>query len=245
MPPLWATPSQDRRRWPRDHVLPRVSAMTGQVDPSGDYSVRDLLADPKVVVDMVLPTLIFVGVTAGVSIMAGAGAAVLWCGLVIAYRLRRRQRLTHAVSGLGAVVVGVVVALLTDGAEGFFLPGIIGNIAFGAVCLISVVGRRPAVAYTSAALYRWPLKWYFHPRVRPAYSETTIVWGVYYLAKGFWQYRLVQQEDLAALTTVRLVLGWPGLAGLLAATYAFITWRLRTLDAPDVDEFREVIADAD
>ena len=117
----------------------------------------------------------------------------------------------------------MVVALASGEAEGFFLPGIIGNLGFGLLC----VHQRPG-----PSTRRWPTPaprctggrsaWYLHPQVRPAYSEITWVWAVYYLAKGSVQLLLVQQGELAALTTARLALGWPGLAALLALTYAYV-----------------------
>jgi hypothetical protein len=136
------------------------------------------------------------------------------------------------------VLIGVVVALVSGDAEGFFVPGIVANVGFGLLCAVSVLARRPALAYTSAALYRWPLEWYWHPQVRPAYSEVTWLWAAYYLAKGLWQYALVVDGDLALLATVRLVTGWPSLVVLVGVTYAYVTWRLDRLGGPDVESWR-------
>lgn len=203
-----------------------------------DVTLSSVLRDPKLVVDTVAPTLLFAVLAVLAPLPVAAGAALAWCGVVVAVRRRRDQSLVHAVSGLGGVVVGVAVALFSGEAVGFFVPGIVGNLVFGVLCLLSIPFGRPAVAYTSAALVRWPLEWYWHPRVRPAYSEVTVVWALYYLGKGGWQAMLLRGGDLAGLTTVRLLTGWPGLAALIAATWAYVTWRLRTLDAPDVEAFR-------
>lgn len=202
-----------------------------------EYSVRDLVS-PRVLVDTVAPTALFAVVAARGSVVAAAVAALALCAAVFAYRLVRRQGLVYAASGLGGVLVGLVVALLSDDAEGFFLPGIVGNLVFGVLCVGSVLVRRPALAYTSAVLYRWPLGWYWHQRVRPAYSEMTWLWAAYYLAKGAYQAVLVRDQDLALLTTVRLVTGWPSLIVLLGITYAYITWRLGRLGGPDVTAWR-------
>ena len=210
-----------------------------------DVTLQGLLRDPKLVVDTVAPTLLFAVLAVLAPLVVAAGAALAWCAVVVLVRRRRKQSLAHAVSGLGGVVIGVAVALLSGDALGFFVPGIVGNLAFGVLCLLSVPVGRPAVAWTSATLVRWPLEWYWHPRVRPAYSEVTIVWGLYYLGKGGWQALLLRDGDLAALATVRLVTGWPGLLALVAATWAYITWRLGTLDAPDVEAFRSGHDEAD
>ena len=99
-------------------------------------------------------------------------------------------------------------------------------------------GPASALAYTSAALYRWPIGWYLRADVRPAYSEITWVWAAYYLAKAAVQLLLLQQGQLAALTTARVALGWPGLLALLALTYAYVRRRLDSLGGPDVDTYR-------
>lgn len=204
----------------------------------GDYSVGDVLGNPKVLVDTVAPTVVFVTVAATVGLGAAATAALGLCAAVFAYRVARRDRLLYAASGLGGVAVGVAFALWAGQAEGFFVPGIVGNLVFAVVCAGSVLAKRPVIAYTSAALYRWPLGWYLHDRVRPAYSEITWVWALFYCAKGLVQIVLVQREALAALTAVRLVSGWPAFAALIAVTYAYVTWRLRRLGGPTVAEWQ-------
>lgn len=204
-----------------------------------DYSVRDVVANPKVAIDVVAPTVLFVVAAATVDLPWAATLALGWCAVVFGYRLLRRQGVRYALSGLAGVGIGVAVALFSGRAEGFFVPGIVGNLIFALASAVSVLARRPLVAYTSAAIYRWPMQWYLHPRVRPAYSEITWLWAAYYLLKGGIQLALVQRGNLAALTTARVVLGWPGLAGLLFATYAYVRWRLERLDGPDVDTFRD------
>lgn len=202
------------------------------------FSPRDLLDVRKVVVDTVVPTAGFVVANATLGLGWAATLAVGWCVLVFAVRSARRQRLVFAASGLAGVVVAALVALRSGEATGFFLPGIVGNLALGAGCVLSNLVRRPLVAVTSAALYRYEPEWYWHPRVRPAYSEITWLWAVYYLGKGALQAALAARDAVGLLTAVRLGLGWPGFAVLLLATYAYVTWRLKRLAGPTIEEWR-------
>ena len=204
----------------------------------GAWSARDVLANRSILVDTVVPPLVFVGVDAIAGLGAAAAASLGLCAVVLVVRLVRRERLVYAVSGLGGVAVGVGFALAAGDASGFFVPGIVANAVFAVLCAASVLVRRPALAYTSAAIYRWPLDWYWHPRVRPAYSEMTWVWAAYYAAKAGVQWALVEREALGALAAVRIATGWPALAVLLVATYAYIRWRLERLGGPSVDELR-------
>lgn len=205
---------------------------------SEPLSARDLLDPVKVVVDTVVPTLLFAVLSIVATLGTAAVVALGWSVLAVLVRLLRRQPPTYALGGLGGVAAGVALAVATDDAETYFLPGIAGNIAVAALFTLSVLLRRPAIAYTSAALYRWPMGWYLHDRVRPAYSEITWLWALYYALKGALQLWLVARDDMALLATVRIVSGWPMLIGLLAVTYAYVTWRLERLDGPDVESWR-------
>lgn len=205
---------------------------------------RDLLADRKVLVDSIAPPIVFVTANAlwglGVAATVSLGLAL---GLVV-FRLVRRQRLLYAVSGLGGVALGVGFALASRSAAGFFVPGIITNGVMGVASVVSILVRRPLIAFTSAALYRWPLDWYWHPKVRPAYSEITWAWAALYLGKAGIQLALVRADEVGWLTVARLVTGWPAFAGLLVLSYAYVNRRLAALGGPSVEEFRGERVDA-
>jgi hypothetical protein len=77
------------------------------------------------------------------------------------------------------------------------------------ILLLSILVKRPAVAFTSFVTRRWPLEWYWHPRVRPAYSEVTAIWVVFFAAKLAVQYYLYRINDLSILAVFNVVGGWP------------------------------------
>lgn len=200
-------------------------------------SARDLLA-PRVILDSTLPPVVFVAANAAGGLPLAAGLSVGLAVALTSYRLVRGQRPLYAVSGLFGVLIGVGFALLSRSATGFFVPGIITNIVMAVASVVSILVRRPLLALTGAALYRWPLAWYWHPRVRPAYSEATWVWAAFYAGRGWVQAELAARGELGLLTAARLGLGWPAFAVLVVGTYAYINWRLRVLGGPDVEEFR-------
>ncbi|MDP9405819.1 MAG: DUF3159 domain-containing protein [Actinomycetota bacterium] len=206
------------------------------------YSARDLLTDRRVLLDTVAPPVVFVVANATGGLAVAAVVSVGMSLLLVAVRVARRQRLLYAASGLGGVALAVGVAVWAGEAEAYFLPGIVSNAVLGAVSVVSVLVRRPAIALTSAAIYRWPLGWYWHDKVRPAYSEITWVWAAVYLAKAGVQYLLVVRGDVGWLAVARVVLGWPLFAVLLVATYAYVNRRLAALAGPTVDEYRRASA---
>lgn len=199
---------------------------------------RSVFSGRAGLLDSVLPSVLFVIVNA----LAGYGYAVwssfgLACAIAI-WRLARRQPVKGALAGLGAVVVASGIAFFLDRAEGYYLPGIITGAATAVACLVSVLVKRPLVGWTSHIVRRWPRDWYWHPRVRPAYSEVTLAWAVFFLARISLQLVLLAAGDGALLGVVNLVAGWPATILLLAGSYLYGTRRLKKLGGPSVEEFR-------
>jgi hypothetical protein len=201
------------------------------------YHARDLLTLDKIV-DVTVPPIAFVGLSGWLGLRAAAAGSLGLAMLLIMVRLWRGQRLLYALGGLTGVMLGVGAALWSGTAAGFFLPGVIVNVVMGIVCIVTILARRPLIALTSAAIYRWPLGWYWQTSTRPAYSEITWVWAAFYLARAALQGALVAQGAVGWLVVARVLFGWPAFAGLLVGTYAYINWRLPRLGAPTVEEWQ-------
>lgn len=189
-------------------------------------------------VDTIIPPILFVVLNA----LAGFSAA-LWGALGVALllaagRLIRRQPVRYSLGGLGGVGLAVLIARLVGRAEGFFLPNILTGAGTMLLMVVSLVAGRPLVAWTSYLARRWPRDWYWHPRVRPAYSEVTWLWLVVFALRLGLQWAVLQQENSALLALTNLVTGWPATILLLAVSYLYGTWRLRSLEGPSVEEFR-------
>ena len=97
----------------------------------------------------------------------------------------------------------------------YFLPGVITSAAYGLVFLGTVVWGKPAVAWASAWTRRFPKDWFWHPRVRPAYTETTILWAVFFLARAALLGRAVVNEEVVEAAAIRIAAGWPAIIGLM------------------------------
>jgi hypothetical protein len=189
-------------------------------------------------VDTIIPPILFVGLNA----LAGFSAA-LWGALGVALlfavaRLVRRQPVRYALGGLGGVGLAVSVAWLVGRAEGFFLPTILTGAGTMLLMVVSLVAGRPLVAWTSYLARRWPRDWYWHPRVRPAYSEVTWLWLVVFALRLGLQWAVLQQENSIVLAVTNLVTGWPATVLLLAVSYLYGTWRLGGLGGPSIEEFK-------
>lgn len=199
---------------------------------------RTVFAGRSNILDSILPPILFLITNAFLDFELAMWSSLAVAGVITGIRLWRRQTLLYALGGIGGVALAVVIALLLGRDEGFFLPGIITGAATVLLCLISVVVGRPIVAWTSHIARRWPLGWYWHPQVRPAYSEVTWLWVLFFGLRFLLQLNLFQDAAAGLLAVVDLLTGWPATIILLVLSYLYGTWRLRTLSGPSVDEFQ-------
>ena len=189
--------------------------------------------------DTILPPIFFLLLNRLAGFTAAMIGALGLSLLIAVLRLRRRQSLIYALGGMGSVGLAIALALLLGRSEGFFLPGIVNGGLTVALALVSLLIRRPMVAWTSFLARRWPLNWYWHERVRPAYTEVTVAWLLYFAVKLFWQVTLFQNNAVDELAFVNMLTGWPAAIALLVFSYLYGTWRLARLGGPSVEEFRD------
>jgi hypothetical protein len=212
--------------------------MTGKLKEIGE-ELRTVLAGRSNLLDSILPPLVFVIANAVWGFTVGALSALgLALGFML-YRLLRRQGLGYAAGGIGAVAVAVLLAWALGRAEGYFLPGMISGGITVVLCLASVITRRPLVAWTSYVTRRWPLSWYWHERVRPAYAEVTLAWALFFGLRLIVQWALFRGAATSLLGIVQVLTGWPATIVLLVLSYLYGTWRLRRLKGPSVEEFEQ------
>ena len=190
------------------------------------------------IADGIVPPLVFIFTnsvagltTAAVLGLASAAGIVLW-------RLSRGRSLRFALAGLGGTLLAVAFALRSDDASSYFLPGIIGGAVTTIAILASIAIKRPFVAWTSWLVRGWPVDWYWHPKVRPAYTRASWLWAIFFAVRTGAQLWLFVTGDTTTLGVTRIVTGWPALLILLIATYVLGRKWLRELGGPSVDEFR-------
>ncbi|HEU4319733.1 MAG TPA: DUF3159 domain-containing protein [Acidimicrobiia bacterium] len=201
--------------------------------------LRNLVSGRVGIADGVLPPILFVLVNAVWGLtpaaMAGLGAALA----ITLFRLARGRPVRFAIAGLAGTAIAVVFAIRSESAESYFLPGIISGVLTTAVLIVSVPLKRPAVAFTSWITRGWPLEWYWHPKIRPAYARATLIWAVFFGVRTAVQWRLFLDGEVEWLGLVRVGLGWPALLILLIGTYLLGRRWLIDLGGPSVEEFRQ------
>jgi hypothetical protein len=190
-------------------------------------------------VDALLPLLLFMIANTLWGLQVAMWSALASSILLGIRRLHRKESLIYSLLGAFSVLLAIALVLLLGRSESFFLPGMLNSGVTVGLCILSLLLRRPLTAWSSFIARRWELAWYWHPRVRPAYTETTLLWTIFFGAKFWWQLRLFQIGDAKGLAWVQPLTGFPALVLLLVITYFYGTWRLRNLKGPSVDEFKQ------
>jgi hypothetical protein len=199
--------------------------------------LRQLLSGRPGVADAVVPPLIFVGVNSFAGVDTAVVAGLVSAGAIIGWRLLRGRSLRFAVAGLGGTLIAAAFAFRTGRATAYFLPGIVTGAATTLIIAASIFAGRPFVAYVSSLTRGWPLDWYWHPRVKPAYTRVSWLWLAFFAARTVGHTWLYLADQVLALGLIRVVTGWPALLALLVVTYVLGRRWLEALQGPSVEEF--------
>lgn len=206
--------------------------------------IKELVEEFKLVftgrggfIDTVLPPLLFLivnaifGFTAAMWASLGLGAALTFI------RLIRKQSWTYALGGIGGAGLAVGLVLLFERSEVYFLPTLVSSAFTVIALLVSLLLKKALAAYSSHISRGWPIEWYWHERVYPAYKEVTVGWLLYSVVKLVFQVVFFMQGELSSLTWLNTLLGWPALVLVLAGSYVYGLKRLSALKGPSVEEF--------
>ncbi len=205
---------------------------------------RELLEEFRAVVgnvgllDTVVPPVLFLALNGWVGFNSAMIGSLGLSAVIAVVRLRRKQSLLYTLAGTASVALAIVLAYLLGRAQGYFLPDIVNNGLVVGLSLVSLVIRKPMVAWTSFLARRWPLDWYWHDRVRPAYTEVTWAWTLFFALRLFWQVILFRGQNVGQLALFNTLTGWPATIVLLIVSYLYGTWRLARLGGPSVEECR-------
>lgn len=215
---------------------PAEGKSTGHVVWAAIGGVRGIL-------ESVLPGLVFV-VTWTLTYDAGTGAANLPLSLGLsvglalvftAVRLIQRSPAGAAIGGLVATGVAAGLALLTGRGEDNFIPGFITNVAYGSALLISALIGWSLIGLAVGFLMGEGTAWRRDKRKRRVFFWLTIVWAALFAARLIVQVPLYFAGDVAALGTLKLVMGLPLFAPLIALTWLVVRALYPRTEAPTVE----------
>jgi hypothetical protein len=190
------------------------------------------------ILDALIPFLAFVISNQFAPLSTALAISVAAALLLLIWRLIKNQSAGFALGGLGTALLAALLAYLSGTESGYYLPGFVTGGLTVIACFASVAVKRPIAAYSSHLTRRWPLEWYWHEQVMPAYKEVSLFWGIAFDLRLTLELILFTQNQLDALGTVRVILGWPFTILVLVASYLYGQKRLQSLGGPSVEEFK-------
>ncbi len=182
------------------------------------------LGGPLGIAESTVPAAAFVIVltASGQDITLAAVVAVGLALVLTIARVVRRQSPVYALAGVAGVAVAGYVAQRTGRAEDFFLPGLLINIAYAGIYLVSILVGRPLIGLIVAGLSGGgDGSWHRDPVRRRAYARASWVWVGLFLLRIAVQLPLYLAGAVVALGVARVAMGLP-----LFAVGIWLSWLL-------------------
>lgn len=130
------------------------------------------------IIDSGAPTVVFV-----VAYLATGSnlATSIWCAVgvalaIAAWRLIRRESLKQILAGLAGVAISAFVASRTQTGEGYFIPGLLQNIAYGVAFLVSILIGWPLIGVIVGFLTGQGAAWRADGELRRTYAAASWIW---------------------------------------------------------------------
>ena len=197
---------------------------------SGWAAVKQTWSDPDRWIGVAVaaaPGIVFVvaDTLRGLTFAIVAAAVTALVGLAV--RLVRRSSLRSALVGVLVVAACAVVAALTGEARGFFLLPALVPFAVIAVCLATLVGRRPLTGLLLNKVTGGPADWYRNRPLRRVHTTATWTAIGVNVVNAVLQVVFYARNDTAVLAIAHVATG-PAFATLVAVTVVAVR---RTLSA--------------
>jgi hypothetical protein len=182
------------------------------------------------IIESVLPSLVFVVTfTATQDPAVGTGNLPLSLGLSVGIaalftvvRLIWRSNASPALGGLIAAALAAGLALWTGRGEDNFLLGFFINGGYGAAFVVSAFIGWPIIGLAAGWLMGEATAWRSDRRKRRTFFWLTLVWGLFFFTKLAVQLPFYLSGDVTTLGVLKIAMGLPLFAPLLAVTWLVV-----------------------
>jgi len=200
----------------RDDYPMRVESKVGEGEepkrPALEFDLFEEIGGPQGVADSSIPAIVFVAVyTLAGSRISLAGLCAIGAAVAIGIlRLAKGESLRFALAGFVGVAVAAFIASRTGRAEDFFLPGLLLNLAYGTVYLVSILVRWPLLGVIlGPTLGGDGMAWRKDPHQLRVYSRASWIWVGVFSARLAVQLPFYLAGSLVALGIARTAMGLP------------------------------------
>ena len=176
-----------------------------------------------------LPVVTFVAISSAAGLRAAILSALGVAGLVLLWRLVRRNSVQPAIAGFMGVGICALIAYFVGQSKGYFLLGIWMSLVWAVVFTVSVLIRRPIVGF----LWSWSTgrdrAWRGVPRAVYAFDVASLGWVLVFAARFVVQHWLYDANRTGWLGVARIGMGYPLTAVAALLTYVAIKAAQRAL----------------
>ena len=187
------------------------------------------------IVDGVIAPIFFVVLANFVELNTAIYSTAILLTSLLVLRLFQRQNIKFVIYGFIGSLIALAIARRQGSSSGFFLIGIIRDGAIGIVGILSILLGRPFTIYSSKAFRNWPKEWYFHKKIKPAYTKVAMIWSIYLLLKAGLQIYFYENPEILVL--IKLATSNQTTIVLLVISYIYGQNQLKKLKGPSVEEF--------
>ncbi|GAB3599328.1 DUF3159 domain-containing protein [Microbacterium tumbae] len=228
--------SEDRAaRDDQDEAQPRASEVLGAalggaarragLDPADGASTQQVVWSAmggwRGILESVLPSLAFVvlfTVTPEPLILA-LGVSVGLAAVFTVVRLLQKSPPAAAIGGLVAAGAAAALALWTGRGEDNFVPGFVTNALYGSAMIVAALVGWSLIGLAAGFLMGEGTAWRRDRRKRRVFFWLGIAWGALFFARLAVQLPPYFSGDVTALGTLKLIMGLPLFAPMIAVTW--------------------------
>ncbi|MFJ6531267.1 DUF3159 domain-containing protein [Microbacterium sp. NPDC091662] len=176
------------------------------------------------ILESVLPSLAFVIIFTirPEPLILSLGISVGLAAVFTIVRLVQKSPPSAALGGLIAAVAAAALALWTGRGADNFVPGLITNAVYGSVILVSALIGWSLIGLAVGFLMGEGTSWRTDRRKRRAYFWLGIAWAALFFTRLAVQLPLYLAGDVTALGTLKLIMGLPLFAPLIAVTWLVV-----------------------
>jgi hypothetical protein len=195
-----------------------------QPGPSLGTVVRRIATTLTVAIGV--PTSLFYVCLVTVNLSAALIAALTWCYVSLAWRVRTGRPTSVLLLVTVAGLTGkTIVAFATGSTLVYFLQPALGDAVVATAFLLSLMTAKPAVARLAAEFYPMTHEVAALPRVRTLFTRLTVLWAGICAAKAGATVWLVHSLSVTNFVTVKTVFA-PSAAALGAAVTVVLAARV-------------------
>ncbi|HEU4948379.1 MAG TPA: DUF3159 domain-containing protein [Kribbella sp.] len=208
--------------------------------PTTDKDFFHALGGWGALLDIGLPWIAFLIVysASGHDLQLALIVAVASAAAVAVLRLLRKQPLRNIAGGFIGVLVAAYVANRSGRAEDVYLPGLLVNLGYGALYLLTVLIRWPLFGVIYGVITQTGTSWRKDPAMLKGFSRATLVFVGLFAVRLVVQVPLYLMGSLNALGIAKVALGLPFYA--LALWLSYVVLRA-TLPRDRWDEARDTV----